>query len=123
MLAEASAELEALPKDGAMTAEALSLFLVVASRLSEDASAQRDLARIAAEAGELDRAREAARRATELDPSDVENWLLDGAICARAGDREQAVAAYREALSRRPGDVRATAALQALGEAPPEADP
>lgn len=73
-----------------------------------------ELARALATGGDVEGAREAARRATDLTPSDVEAWVVRGTVARRAGEADAARSAFEEALRRNPDHA---VALLGLAEA------
>lgn len=109
----------ALLADG-QTRDALALYSAVAATCPTQARCQLDLARAALEGREPARSVAAAREAMRLDLRDPAPALVLAAALLATDARPQAAEAYREALRRHPGDVRATEGLRAL-EAPPPA--
>jgi len=113
----------------APSVEGLQAASLAASRLAApDAAALRAAAELAPESSWLmaERARaaslsndhelalEQARAATAAGPDDVEAWTVLGVAAFRAGDRQAAEAAYREALERNPAHAVARAGLAGL---------
>ncbi len=113
----------------APSVEGLQSASLAASRLAApDASALRSAAELAPEsswlmaeraraaslAGDHELALEQARAATAAAPDDVEAWTVLGVAAFRAGDRQAAEAAYREALERNPAHAIARAGLAGL---------
>jgi tetratricopeptide (TPR) repeat protein len=113
----ALAELNQVQADGPLRARAASLIgraLIPLGRLREayqtlafaveeqpdDVEAQRGLAVIAYDLGQLDAAVAHLERVAELDPQDGRPHRLIGLICKDLSRRDRAVDAYREALKR-----------------------
>jgi tetratricopeptide (TPR) repeat protein len=71
-------------------------------------------AHVALDAGDLAASRAAAHRAGAIDPGAASPWLTWGSWLSRRGFPAEAVAAYEEALRRRPGHPAAVLALPAL---------
>ena len=59
----------------------------------------------------------------ELHPDSAAVDLALAEVCRRAGDRNDAIARYRAALTKRPDDMRARQRLQALGADAVREDP
>jgi Flp pilus assembly protein TadD len=76
---------------------------------------QHDLAVLAAERGDYDRAEEALRAALEVDPSLVGSRVLLGDVLARQGDREGAALQYQTIIDAQPYGVDLEAIRQRLG--------
>lgn len=100
-------------------AEAVRVLTDVRAACPEAPRCALDLARAALEAGRAELALAAAEDALGGSPAgDPEPAWLVGRARAALGDRDGARAAFREVLARRPGDPRATRALEALGGGP-----
>ena len=61
----------------------------------------------AAQAGEMDEAASAFRKAVEVDPTDAEAWSSLGVVLVRSGDETRGVEAFRRALRAAPGHAEA----------------
>ncbi len=103
----------ALLADG-QSRDALALYGAVTSRCPTQSRCQLDLARAALEAREPARSVSAAREALRLDTRDPAPALVLAAAELALNRRVEAAEAYREALRRHPGDLRATEGLRAL---------
>jgi tetratricopeptide (TPR) repeat protein len=68
-------------------------------------------ARASLEEGDLERAREAFRRALEVRPDDAAALVDLGHLCLAAGDTDEALERFGQALEREPGNVDALRAL------------
>ena len=69
------------------------------------------LGRAHAEAGKWAPARDAFRQATRVDPEDVDAYRALAAACAKLGEHEDAVLAYKAVLGRQRDDVEALGGL------------
>jgi len=103
----------ALLADG-QSRDALALYGAVTSLCPTQSRCQLDLARAALEAREPARSVSAAREALRLDARDPAPALVLAAAQLALNRRVEAAEAYRDALRRHPGDLRATEGLRAL---------